>query len=135
MPVRAKHPCNQPGCGRLTDSTYCPEHTAQQATRETQRKAQVDRYRGNSAARGYDARWRAYRKTYLANNPLCVECLKADRTTAAIIVDHIKPHKGDMAVFWDTENHQALCKPCHDSKTAREDGGFGNRQAASSQSR
>jgi len=28
-------------------------------------------------------------------------------------------------MFWDERNWQALCKPCHDAKTAREDGGFG----------
>lgn len=27
--------------------------------------------------------------------------------------------------MWDECNWQPLCKPCHDSKTAREDGGFG----------
>ncbi|WP_456243258.1 HNH endonuclease [Thermacetogenium phaeum] len=35
------------------------------------------------------------------------------------------PHKGDRQLFWDESNWQALCKPCHDSKTAREDGGWG----------
>lgn len=44
---------------------------------------------------------------------------------AATIVDHKVPHKGDKALFWDSTNWQSLCKPCHDRKTAREDGGFG----------
>ena len=42
-----------------------------------------------------------------------------------MIVDHIIPHRGDLEMFWNQLNHQALCKRCHDSKTAREDGGFG----------
>ncbi|WP_304879789.1 HNH endonuclease [uncultured Parasutterella sp.] len=29
-------------------------------------------------------------------------------------------------MFWDESNWQALCKRCHDRKTAAEDGGFGN---------
>ncbi|WP_289184903.1 HNH endonuclease [uncultured Parasutterella sp.] len=29
-------------------------------------------------------------------------------------------------MFWDESNWQALCKHCHDVKTAKEDGGFGN---------
>ena len=37
------------------------------------------------------------------------------------------PHQGDQALFWNASNWQALCKRCHDAKTAREDGGFGNR--------
>jgi 5-methylcytosine-specific restriction enzyme A len=31
------------------------------------------------------------------------------------IVDHKKPHRGNLALFWDIENLQALCKSCHDS--------------------
>ncbi len=42
-------------------------------------------------------------------------CAKAGRVTAATVVDHIKPHRGDQKLFWDTANWQALCKPCHDS--------------------
>ena len=42
--------------------------------------------------------------------------------TASTTVDHIIPHKGDRKLFWDKTNWQALCKPCHDAKTAREDG-------------
>jgi 5-methylcytosine-specific restriction protein A len=44
---------------------------------------------------------------------------------AANVVDHIVPHKGDQALFWDKNNWQSLCKPHHDAKTAREDGGWG----------
>jgi 5-methylcytosine-specific restriction protein A len=46
--------------------------------------------------------------------------------TEATDVDHIKPHKGDMTLFWDRTNWQSLCGPCHSAKTAAEDGGFGN---------
>jgi 5-methylcytosine-specific restriction endonuclease McrA len=45
---------------------------------------------------------------------------------AAKVVDHIKPHKGDHDLFWDEVNWQSLCEPCHNKKTAREDGAFGN---------
>ncbi|WP_330164070.1 HNH endonuclease [Paenibacillus campinasensis] len=51
---------------------------------------------------------------------------KAGRLVASTVVDHIIPHKGDPKLFWDKNNWQALCKKCHDTKTAREDGGFGN---------
>ena len=44
----------------------------------------------------------------------------------AKVTDHIIPHKRDMKLFWDRNNWQPLCKPCHDTKTAREDGGFGH---------
>ncbi|WP_457799110.1 HNH endonuclease [Methylocystis sp. S23] len=34
----------------------------------------------------------------------------------ATIVDHIEPHKGDKALFWRHDNHQALCISCHSSR-------------------
>jgi 5-methylcytosine-specific restriction protein A len=62
---------------------------------------------------------------YLKQHPLCVKCLEEGKITIATVVDHIIPHKGDMVLFWQVENHQALCKRCHAIKTAKEDGGFG----------
>jgi len=59
-------------------------------------------------------------------NPLCVECKKQGKITPATVVDHIVPHKGDQEKFWDPNNHQSLCDTCHNRKTAKEDGGFGN---------
>jgi 5-methylcytosine-specific restriction endonuclease McrA len=29
-------------------------------------------------------------------------------------VDHVTPHKGDLALFFNRENWQSLCKRCHD---------------------
>lgn len=90
-----------------------------------QRKRESDKDRGHAAARGYGYRWQKARKAYLAKHPLCVACYRQGRVTAASEVDHITPHRGDRALFWDSANWQALCKPCHSAKTAREDGGFG----------
>jgi 5-methylcytosine-specific restriction protein A len=44
----------------------------------------------------------------------------------ASIVDHHVPHKGNDALFWDRSNWRSRCKRCHDAKTTRQDGGFGN---------
>lgn len=81
--------------------------------------------RASSAQRGYNSRWQKARAGYLRSHPLCVKCQAQGRINPASIVDHITPHKGDTTLFWDSANWQPLCKPCHDSKTAREDGGFG----------
>ena len=75
--------------------------------------------RGNSNARGYNRRWRKARETWLARHPLCVACKARGRTTAANVVDHIKPHRGDSSLFWDTKNWQSLCTKCHNSKTGK----------------
>lgn len=41
-------------------------------------------------------------------------CAKANRVTAASVVDHIVPHKQDQRLFWDSENNwQSLCAAHH----------------------
>lgn len=79
--------------------------------------------RGTAARRGYGSRWQKARATYLKSHPLCVMCQAQGRTTAATVVDHIEPHRGDMTKFWDTNNWQALCKRCHDSHKQRQEKG------------
>jgi len=69
----------------------------------------------------YDTRWRTARSVFLARHPLCRHCEQSGRTVSADVVDHIQPHKGDHELFWDQTNWQALCKSCHDTKTARYD--------------
>ncbi len=49
--------------------------------------------------------------------PLCANCLSKGILAPATVVDHIVPHRGDRALFWDENNWQALCKSCHDRKT------------------
>jgi 5-methylcytosine-specific restriction protein A len=111
-------PCLHPGCNKLTRETRCEEHK-----QLVQRLA--DKKRETASERGYNSKWQKARKTFLQKNPLCAECDKSNRVTAATVVDHIKPHKGDQKLFWNKSNWQPLCKRCHDRKTAREDGGFG----------
>ena len=110
--------CNYPGCSKLTKNTYCEEHEGEVKKKRGKRES--------SSRRGYNYQWQKEREKFLRRNPLCTECMKENKITPAKIVDHIVPHKGDMKLFWDRSNWQPLCKRCHDSKTAREDGGFGN---------
>jgi 5-methylcytosine-specific restriction endonuclease McrA len=56
-------------------------------------------------------------------------CQSNGRVTAAAVVDHIKPHRGDAALFWDVTNWQALCKQHHDSDKQRIEHGGRARQA------
>lgn len=120
MPRAAPRPCTYPGCGKLVhDGTgRCEQH------RHVERR-EADLQRGSAASRGYSAAWQRARAGFLKAHPLCVRCEQADLVTAATIVDHIVPHRGDKERFWTRANWQPLCKPCHDRKTATEDGGFG----------
>ncbi len=72
----------------------------------------------------YDYRWQKASKAFLRTNPLCVFCERRGRVTAATVVDHKIPHRGDERLFWDRGNWQPLCKPDHDGeKQAMEKGG------------
>jgi 5-methylcytosine-specific restriction enzyme A len=83
-------------------------------------KRALDRERPSAARRGYGPRWRHARPAYLARHPLCVPCGEAGRLVPAKVVDHIVLHRGNQKLFWDEANWAAMCKPCHDAKTARE---------------
>lgn len=120
MPVKPLKPCNKIGCPELTRERFCSKHKQDMSS-------QYEKERGSAAARGYDGRWRKYRLSFLRRHHLCVYCQAQGIVEAATVVDHIVPHKGDSKLFWDKHNHQALCASCHSAKTAREDGGFGNR--------
>lgn len=58
--------------------------------------------------------WRALRINQLQNNPLCAFCLSQNLIVSASIVDHVIPHKGNKALFFQPDNLQSLCKLCHD---------------------
>ncbi len=133
MPISALKQCNHPGCSKLVrGSGRCDDHKA--VSRQLS-----DSHRGSSASRGYGYKWQKARQGYLKNHPYCVECEKQRIVERSTVVDHKVPHKlkeaNDSGVtqlidkakqlFWDKSNWQALCKSCHDKKTARQDGGFG----------
>jgi len=58
--------------------------------------------------------WRKGRLLFLAQNPLCQRCQARGEITAANVVNHIVPHKGDLVLFFASSNWEATCKPCHD---------------------
>jgi len=76
-------------------------------------------------------RWQQRRKRQLDANPLCANCLKHGRTTAATVADHIEPHKGDYEKFWNGPL-QSLCDAlpwrCHSSIKQSQERGTRARQ-------
>lgn len=72
------------------------------------------------------ARWRALRAAQLAREPLCKPCLAVGRVTPATVANHRTPHKGDLLLFFDPENLESACAPCHDGPIQRDERrGFG----------
>lgn len=120
MPVRAPKPCAQPACPTLIAASqrYCVDHQRKvwagqaQARREDPERHALDRqYRST--------RWRKYATWFVRHHPLCAECERQGETTASSLVDHIVPTVSGGA-FWEPDNHQALCDPCHRVKSAPE---------------
>lgn len=69
-------------------------------------------------------RWRKLRMKILGRDLFTCqrpECGRVTSDTSQLVADHRKPHRGDEALFWDEDNLQTLCKPCHDGAKQREE--------------
>lgn len=119
--MRAPRLC--PSCRQIHGGP-CPTRRVD----EQQRKRRHDDHRGSAASRGYDSRWRKVRKQVLTEEPLCMCELHQGKRDApvSVVVDHIIPHCGNEELFFRRSNLRGIAKACHDRKTARSDGGFGN---------
>lgn len=126
--------CHYAGCRDLAipHSTYCKKHKElSMARRELYIKSHPmfsntngDMHQAsgeyNNLYRTY--RWRCERKDFLMEHPYCYVC-----GNKAVLVDHIRPHRGDMELFWDHNNWQPMCNSCHTQKTLRENKYFKHR--------
>ncbi|MEH3103448.1 MAG: HNH endonuclease signature motif containing protein [Sphingomonas phyllosphaerae] len=68
------------------------------------------------------ARWRALRLLVFARDLYTCQwrgCGFTTANTSLLVADHRKPHRGDEGLFWDFDNLQTLCKPCHDRHKQR----------------
>ena len=77
-------------------------------------------YRMRTQSMYNTAAWRRLRAAYRDQHPVCEECKRQGKTTPMFAVDHIKPHGGNVGLFWDWDNLQSLCRKCHNAKTQRE---------------
>ncbi len=70
----------------------------------------------------YNSRqWQRLRDQQLSEDPLCWYCEQIGKVAVANTVDHITPHNGDEALFFDHNNLRSSCKRCHDSIAAVKD--------------
>lgn len=68
------------------------------------------------------ARWERLRQaTFLHDLYTCRKCGQVEGNTAELICDHIQPHRGDQRLFWDPNNLQTLCIPCHNAGKQKEE--------------
>lgn len=81
--------------------------------------------RPTARQRGYDRTWELRRAAFLSANPRCAAC-----GGVATVADHIVTRRALIARGVsdpDADRYlQPMCATCHNRKTARQDGGFGN---------
>jgi len=67
------------------------------------------------------ARWQQLRQaTFLRDAYTCQMCGRLQGDTSKLVADHRRPHRGDLALFWDQGNIQTLCNsPCHSKHKQR----------------
>ena len=107
--------CTQRRCIEITEGgVRCPAHTTGPTRRRT-----------SPAAAGYSHSWDAASRSYLRSHPWCAwpGC-----TAAAEVTDHVDGQGPLGPRGFDPTNWQPLCSSHHGVKTARHDGGHGNRR-------
>ena len=104
-------PCRKPGCPAVTRDGWCDAHKPKHQRRESEDWHWLY---GLSV-------WREeLRPAQLLKEPFCRHCRENSLRVRATVVDHVVPHRGNIALFADPENLQSLCKRCHDRKSMRE---------------
>jgi 5-methylcytosine-specific restriction endonuclease McrA len=64
-------------------------------------------------------KWRAIRKKYVQENPVCELCSQFDIVSPGDICDHIISRKTSKELEFEPVNLQTLCASCHYGKTAQ----------------
>jgi len=118
MPNRTSKPC--PKCGKAIGYKAKACASCLPAV-EMDRKRQYRNY--NATERDpivvkwlNSKQYRTMRLHFIRTNPMCRMCSDKGISTPSVILDHITPHNGDAALFWDTSNWQPLCVTCHGEK-------------------
>ena len=108
MAGRPQRLCLTPGCAQLTNGQdHCVDHRKRRkATKPLARDPRNDR------------RWRKFRQWFLAQYPLCSDCMGVQIVKGAVDVHHILALRLGGALF-EVSNCMALCHSCHSRRTQR----------------
>jgi 5-methylcytosine-specific restriction protein A len=63
--------------------------------------------------------WQAIRIQVFVRDAYTCQMKGCGKVTSRPIADHVRPHRGDRARFFNPGNVQTLCKPCHDGAKQR----------------
>lgn len=94
--------CKKIGCGNFSvKNGYCIDHQSE----DRQKSYRSYKYKNLY----YSKEWRAFRKQFLSDNPLCEVC-----GGKAPTVHHEINHKGNEFLFFNNRFH-AMCSSCYSS--------------------
>jgi 5-methylcytosine-specific restriction protein A len=113
--------CSVPGCPTIHDGatgSRCPSHY-KAARRTRNQKTSVYKTAGHT---------KRFRPGVLDRDPICVLC----NIRASTVADHYPKSREELVALGfdpdDPKHGRGLCKPCHDSETAKnQPGGWNNR--------
>ena len=107
MALSPLHPCpGSPSCPQRVRSGLCPDHA---------REKERTRYNRDVRKWYYTERWKRLRNQVLLEQ--YHRCATCGHTELSLDIDHIQPHQGNPALFWNRANLQGLCPSCHSRKT------------------
>lgn len=112
-----KRLCKAAGCNRIAEypNRYCDVHKALENPEKGTFMGGNYNFPTDYNHLYHSLRWKEASKNFLRTYDTCCRC--GNRAT---VVDHIIPHRGDEALFWDESNWQPLCDKCHQLKTLEE---------------
>ncbi|NTG48982.1 HNH endonuclease [Agrobacterium rhizogenes] len=99
------------------------------AAPSTRQEAETHRHRERDRSQSHrswykTARWQKLRMVVLVRDLFTCQmkgCGRIEADTSQLVADHKIPHRGDEVLFWDENNLQCLCKPCHDRLKQKEE--------------
>ena len=125
MPWAPKSICAAPFCQKIAESKpgarYCRVHLL-----AMHREINALRLLGDLESTW---KWRKFSRWFLAQeqNRWCLDCRAVGKQTRSQQTAHIVAHRGNWDLCFDRNNVVPLCRNCHSRRTAKEDGGFGNK--------
>lgn len=97
---------------------YCAKHKGN-ADKTYNREVRYNKDNIKYARFYASSQWRKARRSKLAQQPLCEECLREGKITAATIVHHMTELKDDWNKRLDADNLESICQDCHNKKHKR----------------
>jgi 5-methylcytosine-specific restriction protein A len=107
---------------RISPAVTVPVDRKEAEAQRTRRRDQED-----AGRKLYNTRaWKALRREVLERDAYTCQktgviCLGQHPAPNSPVADHIVPHRGDPALFWDKSNIQTVSKAYHDSLKQREE--------------